>query len=190
VCGDIGAPALAGSQSLGAGDTLTVSGGGAGIGTTMDAFHYVWMPSTGSTVSARVTLATGSPGGTKAGVMMRQDSSPSSPYYLAAVVPGGVAETMRIVVEARTRDGAMAQRLTTTVALPIAAVGLRVQQAGAVLSAYYEPLDGTAWTPLPGSTVVLSLAPSSIRGLVISGGDDATRAQAQFTVLKKAVLSP
>jgi len=184
VCGDIGAPTLGGGQSLGDGDVLTVSGGGVGIGATTDAFHYVWTPSSGSTVSALVSLAPNSPGGTKAGVMVRRDSAPSSPYYLAALVPGSVVGTVQIVVDVRATAGATTQRLTTTVAVPLAAIGLRIVQTGDTFSASYEPLGGTVWLPLPGSTIVEPLAASSTRGLVISGGDDATRGQAQFTILK------
>src|SRR6188474_3835922 len=76
--GDIGAPAVAGSAQGSAG-TITVRGGGLGIGGTSDQFQFVYLGVTGD-VDIRVRLADldGVNPGASAGLMMREALSATS----------------------------------------------------------------------------------------------------------------
>src|SRR5206468_11474085 len=73
-CGDIGTPALAGSQSL-SGGSWTIQGGGNDIWGMADQFHFVSQAlAANGRVSARVVSQTNTTGWAKAGVMLRQSS--------------------------------------------------------------------------------------------------------------------
>jgi len=94
-CQDIGAPALAGDQTIRDAQYLEglvnfpVRGGGADIGGTSDQFHYVHAPFMGDgSVSARISSQQNSDPWAKAGVMLRASTDPASPYYFVMITPG------------------------------------------------------------------------------------------------------
>jgi TolB protein len=91
--GDIGDTAFKGSASYDAATkTYSVTGGGANIWYAADAFHYVWkkMPAGDLHIAADISFATttGIPH-KKAGLMIRQDLTPGSPYVDVAVHGNG-----------------------------------------------------------------------------------------------------
>src|SRR5437764_110155 len=86
--GDIGAVGAVGSSS-GSGGSFTVTGAGADIWGTADAFHYVYTTLTGDgSIVAQVTSEQYVANWTKAGVMMRETLDPGSRHALMLVSPG------------------------------------------------------------------------------------------------------
>jgi hypothetical protein len=159
-CGDIGGPALVGSQAL-SGSTWTVQGGGSDIWTTADQFHFVSqpLPADGS-VSARVVTQSNSDPWGKAGVMLRQTSDPGSAYYAAYVTPGN-----GIAVQYRTAQGASAQWLMDLAGT--APIYLAVARTGSTYSAYTSS-NGITWTLVADSSVTMTMSGSVLAGLAVT----------------------
>ncbi len=161
-CGDIGAPALAGSQSYDpTSGTWTIKGAGTDITGTADQFHYVWQPLTGNgSISARVASQSVSSSNAKAGLMVRASTDPGSPNYFLLISPGP-----GIKVHVRTTQGGG----TSTIANPAGTVPvyLRVSWSGQTFSSYTSS-DGANWTLIPGSTATVNLGSSFLGGLAVT----------------------
>jgi hypothetical protein len=157
---DIGSPALVGSDSLSNG-IWTVAGSGTDIGGTADQFHFVWqsLASDGGT-NAQVITQTNTNSRARAGVMLRQSTDPSAPFYAVVVTP-----TSGIFVLDRTKKGGG----VSTVVNPagIAPVYLRVQRAGTAYTASTSS-DGVTWTTIPGSGVTLAPTGTWLAGIVVT----------------------
>jgi len=160
-CGDIDNPALAGGQSL-SGNIWTVQGSGYDIWNAIDQFHYIWQSLTGDgSLSAHVTTQSPADPWAKAGVMLRQGTDPSAPFYALFATPGN-----GIVVDYRAGQGITA--IQAAPALPgTVPVYLKVTRTGSTFSAYTSS-DGTAWTLVPGSTLTLNLSASLLAGLAVT----------------------
>ena len=80
---DIGSVGTAGSATYGSG-SYTVSGSGADIWNSADAFQFVEQPLVGDgAIIARVTSVSNTNGWAKAGVMIRDSFAPGAPYFAA-----------------------------------------------------------------------------------------------------------
>jgi hypothetical protein len=164
---DIGNPALAGSQSFDSGTgTWTVAGGGTGLGGTSDQFHFAWQSApAGGGATAYVAAQTASGPAAEAGVMLRGSTDPGAPYYGAFVTPSGT-----VTIEDRSSQGGSTATVTT---LPGSGPAhLWVTGSGGTFTAY-DSADGYNWTPIPGSTVSLSLGANPLAGLAVTGGNPA-----------------
>lgn len=169
---DIGSPAVTGSQSYNQGTgTWTVTGGGSGITGTADQFHYA--PQPGNDAEAEVTSQTATGTGAAAGVMLRASTGPGAPFYDAVVTPSGT-----VTVQDRATQGGTAATVATAAAVPGAAY-LWVTGSGGSFTAY-QSADGYDWTPIPGSTVSLSLGASPLAGLAVTSGAAASGNTATF----------
>lgn len=157
---DIGNPALVGSDSLNNG-TWTISGSGTYIGGTSDQFHYVWQPLVGQGgIRARVVTETNTNSDAMAGVMFRQSTDADAPFYAVVVTP-----LKGIFVLDRTSTGGNAHTLASiTGAVP---VYLQVERSGTTYTAYTSS-DGTTWTPISGSSAVLSPAGTWLAGMAVT----------------------
>lgn len=157
---DIGNPALAGSQSLNNG-TWTIAGSGSDIGGTADQFHFVWQPLVGDGgIRARVVTQTNTNSRARAGVMLRQSTNASSPFYAVVVTP-----QQGIFVLDRTAQGGGVHTVATIVGTVPAY--LQVQRSGTTYTAYTSS-NGTTWTPIAGSSVVLSPAGTWLAGMAVT----------------------
>ena len=190
---DIGSPPLAGSDSFAAG-TWTISGSGRDIGGTSDQFHYVWQPMPGDgSISAQVLSQTNTNSAAKAGVMLRQSTDPSSPFFAAFMTPGSGSS---VVVSERTSFGGPATTLATFPAtLPLY---LEVTRSGTGVSALTSP-DGSTWTPVPGSAATFAIDGVILAGMAVTPHSLVTLGTAHFdnvvlvapaTSLDHLVLSP
>jgi outer membrane protein assembly factor BamB len=159
-CGDIGTPALAGSQSL-SGGTWTIQAGGNDIYGTTDQFHFVSKQlSADGSVSAHITLQTNTSGWAKAGVMLRQTTNPGSMCYAILVTPGN-----GIVVQYRkAQGGTTTQSVKITGTIPIY---LAVGRTGSTYTAYTSS-NGITWTPVAGSSVTLSMSGPVLAGMAVT----------------------
>lgn len=159
--GDIGATGLAGSASANNG-TFTVAGAGADIWGSTDAFQYVSQPTSGDVeIVARVTAIQNTQQWAKAGVMLRQALTASSPHVLLDITPGGTVEFMT-----RASNGAS----TTLVAYGSqpAPAWLKLSRSGSTVTAYVSA-NGSTWTTL-GSTTT-SIPASAYVGLAVTSHD-------------------
>jgi phosphatidylserine/phosphatidylglycerophosphate/cardiolipin synthase-like enzyme/regulation of enolase protein 1 (concanavalin A-like superfamily) len=156
---DVGAVGPTGSASE-ANGTFTVSGAGADVWGTSDAFHFAYRSLTGDgTITARVANINGSQAWTKMGVMIRGSTASNSAHaFMIVTTAKGLA------FQRRTADGGTSTH--TGGALATAPRWVRLTRAGNTITAY-ESSDGSTWTlvgtdtiALP-ATVLVGLAASS-----------------------------
>ncbi len=159
-CGDVGSPALAGSQALNTTtNTWTIQAAGADIYGNADQFHYVWQTlAADGSVSARVITQTNTSAWAKTGVMLRLTTDPGSPYYAVFVTPGN-----GITVQVRaTQGGTTTKQATATATVPIY---VKITRTGTSFSASTSA-DNVTWTLIANSTVtVAALGGSLLEGM-------------------------
>jgi hypothetical protein len=175
VCGDIGSPALGGSESYDPNTgTWTISGAGSDITGTADQFYFVSRNRTGDgSISADVTTQTNTSSNAKSGVMLRATTDPGSPNYAVLVSPGA-----GIKVQVRTTQGGT----TTKLANPTGTVPayLKVARSGNTFSAYTSS-DGVTWTLIAGSSVTLSMPSTILEGMAVNSHNAGAIGTATFT---------
>ncbi len=170
---DVGTVGLAGStQYAPATDQYTVTGAGADIWGTADAFHYANTGVEGdTTITAKVeTVAPVNPW-TKAGVMIREGTGASDRHVLLAVTPqNGIA------LQWRPTAGAPMQNLNR--AGLVAPYWVQLKRAGDTFTASISK-DGATWEVLGTATVAM---PAQARaGLAVTSHDTARTATATFS---------
>src|SRR5262245_52777713 len=166
---DIGSVGAAGSASESNG-TFTVSGSGADIWGSADAFRYAYvaLPGDGSIV-ARVATMQNVNVWTKAGVMIRQSTSSGSAHASMFVTPGkGLAYQRRLTTGAAS--------LNTQIA-GTAPRWMRVTRAGQTITASVSS-DGSSWSAVGTDTV--SLSGGVWVGLAVTSHDSSRAATATF----------
>jgi regulation of enolase protein 1 (concanavalin A-like superfamily)/HKD family nuclease len=145
---DIGSVGRAGSADHSNG-TYTVSGGGADVWGTADAFHYAYRTMSGDgTIVARVASISGSEAWTKMGVMIRNSTASNASYAFMIVSKG-----KGLAFQRRTSNGASATGTT-----PIAGTAprwVRLVRRGNVITASTST-NGTSWTTVGSSTISMS----------------------------------
>ena len=158
--GDVGATLLAGDAVGGAG-RYTVTGGGADVWGTADAFHYAYttLSGDGSIVAQVRAIQLDVSPWVKAGVMVRESLTPGSPhaFMLISAAKGSAFQRRRA-----------AQGITVGTAGPFSAAPrwVKLQRTGHQFTAY-ESADGVTWTPVGtdtipmGATVYVGLAVTS-----------------------------
>lgn len=175
---DIGNVAKAGASKFdAAASTYTLTGGGADIWGTADAFHYGYKKVAGDIdLQAEVTWSGASPTASrKAGVMIRQSLAPDSPYADVVVHGDG-----HIGFQFRQTPGGPTQEVTTTIKAPVT---LRLERNGTgpadtvagpnaphVINASVRR-PGGGWQNLGSLTIVLGAEPYA--GLAITAHDNA-----------------
>jgi outer membrane protein assembly factor BamB/regulation of enolase protein 1 (concanavalin A-like superfamily) len=172
-CQDIGKPVSAGSESVSAG-TWTVSASGSGISGTSDQFRLMSQPSAGDVqVTARVTAQSGGSGTTaQAGLMLRQNNDPGSPYYGIFLTPNGLSVQYRNTFGGTTT-------VASSLARPSLPVYLQIQRRGDVLQASTST-DGSTYTTVRGTTATVLMPYASLAGLAASAGHSGTTARDVF----------
>ncbi len=167
---DIGAVALSGAAGESAG-TYTVSGNGADIWGSSDAFRFAWQPLTGDgTIVARIAALTGADAWTKAGVMIRASTAPGAAHALMLASRG-----RGLAFQRRTTAGG--QSTNTAGPLVPAPVWLRLSRAGSLITASWSA-DGLSWTTLGQEAIAL---PSTVLvGLAVTSHDTTTLATGTF----------
>ena len=166
---DLGAVGVAGSASETSG-TFTVTGSGADIWGTADAFRYAYQQVTGdTTMVARVATVQNVNVWTKAGVMIRQSLSAGSSQASMFVTPGKGLAFQR-------RPTAGGTSLTTTVA-GAAPEWVKISLSGNIVTASVSS-DGSAWTTIGQETIAFS-GPIYV-GLAVTSHDNTRAAKATF----------
>ena len=169
---DIGAIGKSGSATFDAATgTFSVTGAGADIWGTSDAFHFVYRRLTGDgDVVAQVRTLERTDSGAKAGVMIRQTLDPGSAHAFALVSKKGVA------FQRRTRTaGTTVQGTGPVVSAPY---WLKLQRRGPAIIAWGSS-DGHAWK-LIGASAILTSGDVYV-GLAVTSHTTAATATATFT---------
>jgi regulation of enolase protein 1 (concanavalin A-like superfamily) len=169
---DVGATGATGNASY-ASNTFSVTGAGADVWGTADAFHYAYTTLDGDgTIVARVKTIQFVHAWTKAGVMMRSSLSPSAAYAYMLVA---ASSAKGAPFQRRTADGAEA--VNTAGPLVTAPYWVKLVRAGDVITAYTSP-DGATWTMVGSDT--FAMGSSIVVGLAVSSHVAGTNATATF----------
>jgi hypothetical protein len=155
--GTSGDPAFPGSATFFNG-TYTVSASGTDIGNPNDHFHFVYMPVLGDgEIIARVASETLGAGFAKAGVMFRQDLTPTSPNAFTLQYPAGAGDPNGPALQWRPNSGDLTFNDPSPNDTATPPVWLRLVRSAFTFSGYWarDNGDGThgPWNLLGSETV-------------------------------------
>ncbi len=167
---DIGAVGVAGS-SLYANGVFTVSGAGADIQGSADAFRFDYMTVTGDcTIIARVASVQNIDPWSKAGVMIRASLDPGATNAFIAVTPGsGVTWQYRL-----TAGGGTTWNQTTGLNAPY---WVKLVRSGTLFTGFRSP-DGVTWTQQ--GIMTNSMVPTVYVGLALTSHNSSNLCTATF----------
>jgi len=168
---DIGSVGLAGSASYASG-TFTLTGSGADIWGTADAFRFVYRPLNGDgTIVARVASLGNTASWAKTGVMIRESLDANARHAMVAITPAnGVAFQRR-----RSTGGGSYH---TPGAKVVAPYWVKLTRVGDTFTAY-QSANGSTWVQVGSSTI--SMAASAYLGLALTSHNN--------SVLDTAILN-
>jgi phosphatidylserine/phosphatidylglycerophosphate/cardiolipin synthase-like enzyme len=169
---DIGAVPIAGDAAFSSG-TYTVTGSGADVWGTSDAFHYAYTSITGDkTIVAQVTSVPGNVNAwVKAGVMIRESLTAGSAHgFMLVSASKGVA------FQRRPAGGGTS--VSTAGSLSTAPRWVKLQRSGNLFSAY-ESADGVTWTLV--GTETIPMAATVYAGLGVTSHTTAASATCTFS---------
>lgn len=171
---DIGTVGVSGSDSYSSG-TYTLTGAGAGLASSVDAFHMLPQRISGdASIVSQVTSQSGA--NASSGVMIRDNSTvtgTNANSSFAAIVYTGAGT---LVFDCRATDGANLS--SVSVPSPSTTPYLEITRSGNSFSAYYST-NGTSWTQL-GSAQTLTLATLAQVGLIVDSGSTTQVSTATF----------
>jgi len=166
---DIGTVGVAGSASY-SGSTFTVSGAGAGITSTADAFRYVYRQFSGNTtIVARVATEASGTSTERAGVMMRQNLNANSIEASSLHMP---TSSYYVYFQRRTSAGGSTSSSSATGAA--APYWVKLVRSSNTLSAYLSA-NGSSWTQVGSGTTVTMTDPIYVGLAVTSGSTNAAK---------------
>ena len=178
---DIGSVGLAGGSAL-SGTNFTLLGSGADIWGTADAFHFVYQTNSGDgTMTARVTSQTVADPWSKAGVMVRENSSAGAREAFVCVTPGNG-------VSFQNRPSTGGSTYSTGISGFAAPYWLRLTRSGTTFSAYCSS-NGVNWVSV-GSSNLTSFATSAVWGIAVTAHNNALASAATFDNVVLPILAP
>jgi regulation of enolase protein 1 (concanavalin A-like superfamily) len=168
---DIGSVLFAGSANANAG-TFTVTGSGADIWGTADAFHYVYHLLNGNaTIIARVaSIEDDVAPWVKAGLMIRNTFDPGSVHATVLVSASKGVAFQR-------RDVGGGTSVSTAGSMSTAPHWVKLTRAGDTFTAY-ESSDGTTWTEIGSDTI--PMAQTIYVGLAVTSHSTSASATCTF----------
>ena len=167
---DVGAVGISGSASYSNG-VFTVTGSGADIWGSADAFQFVYTTMTGDcTLIARVVSVQNIDGWSKAGVMIRSSLASNAPNAFVAVTPGnGVTWQTR-----SSTNGSTANAVTGGLSAPY---WVKLVRSGNTFTGYRSP-GGTNWTQQ--GTATFTMASTVYVGLAVTAHNNSGLCTAVF----------
>jgi Tol biopolymer transport system component len=178
---DIGGPARPGAIARDPAGALRVTGGGANIWGARDAFHFVWTRRSGDLhLAADIALdpaTAGSDPHRKAGLMLRANFTPGSPYADLMLHGDGM-----IALQWREAQGGPTRQLIANVSGPRR---LRLEREGDYVYFSVAGPDGTLRHA--GGNTRVELPDTYYAGLAVSAHDDARTETATFSNLSLTV---
>jgi fibronectin type 3 domain-containing protein len=168
---DIGSVGLTGSASLAAG-VFTLTGAGADIWGTSDAFRFAYVAVTGNcTMIARVTGVQNIDGWSKAGIMIRDSLNASAANAYIAVTPGN-----GVTWQYRTSTGGNSGNSAT--AGLNAPYWVKLVRSGNTFTGYRSP-DGVIWAQ-QGASQTFNMASTAYIGLALTSHNGSSLCTATF----------
>ncbi|MGO9115563.1 MAG: carbohydrate-binding protein [Thermoguttaceae bacterium] len=169
---DIGAPGVWGSASETNG-VFTVTGSGADIWNSADAFRFVYTTTTSSsfTVIARVASLQNVNSWSKAGAMIRDSLDPDAANAFIAVTPGN-----GVTFQYRSSDGGGSSNVA--IGGISAPYWVELVESGETFTGYCSP-DGKTWTEV-GSTTLTSSISTAYVGLAVTSHNNSSLCTATF----------
>jgi acetylxylan esterase len=167
---NVGSAGVPGSATC-SNSVFSVTGSGADIWGTADAFRFVYVPVTGNcTIIARVASVQNVDPWSKAGVMIRESLAANAANALIAVTPGnGVTWQTR-----STTGGSTANNNITGLSAPC---WVKLVRSGNTFTGYRSP-DGVTWTQV-GSTA-FTIASTAYIGLALTSHNNSSLCTATF----------
>jgi len=161
---NIGSVGVAGSASYNNG-VFVLTGSGADIWNSSDAFRYAWKPVTGDcTIVARVTSVQNTDPWSKAGVMIRESLNANAANAFIAVTPGnGVTWQYRSSTGGNSSYNNMAG--------PNAPYWVKLVRTGNTFTGYLSP-DGVTWSQL--GTATFTMASTVYLGLAVTSHNNSS----------------
>src|SRR3954464_4927731 len=179
---DIGAVGASGSTTFSNG-TFSVTGGGADVWGTEDAFRFAYRSLTGDgLIVARVASIQAINSWTKAGVMIRNSTSPSSAHGFQVVASSPVKG---VPFQRRTTDGNIS--VTTPGSQSTAPRWVKLVRSGTLITGY-ESADGVNWTIVGSDTI--ALGSTALIGLGVTSHVAGTLATATFDNVTVTAATP
>ncbi len=178
---DVGAVAQAGSARADAG-VYQVSGGGANMWSTNDAFHFVWKEVSGD-VALAATINWPKQGGDahrKACLVIRQSLAPDSPYVDAALHASGLTS-----LQFRETPGGLTHEIMSSVSAP---TRLRIEKQGDYLAMSISSAGESLHSA--GGTVRMTFKAPFYVGLGVCAHDNKTSETAEFSQVELTVPAP
>lgn len=172
---DIGDVGAAGGSTPLSNTSASVSGSGADIWGSTDAFHYYYASLVNDgRLYAQVNSLDNTDSFAKAGIMIRSSTDPSAPHVILDVKPDGGIEFMT-----RTAQGGQTTYLGgTTRAFP---VQLELERSGSTITAWV--IDGAMMTKL--GSVSVDLPSDALIGLAVTSHQRGTLATATFQSISR-----
>ena len=171
VTADIGSVGLTGSATY-ANGTFTVTGSGADIESTADAFRYVYQTTGGNCeIRSRVMSVQNTDPWAKAGVMIRQSTAAGAANAAVVITAGNGVEFQQ-----RTSSGG--GTTSTVISGVTAPQWVRLVQSGNNFSAYYGT-DGMNWTQI-GTNTSVTMNAGAYAGLAVTAHNNTTSCTASF----------
>ena len=161
--------------------TFSVTGAGADIWGTADAFRFVYQPLSGDgQIVARVATVQNTNAWVKAGVMIRADVSAGSAQAMMMVTPGKGNNFQR-------RPTAGGASVGTAGLMVTAPYWVKLTRVGTLVTAY-QSIDGTTWSQV--GTQTIAMPASVLVGLAVSSHSTTTLATATFDQVAIASAPP
>jgi phosphatidylserine/phosphatidylglycerophosphate/cardiolipin synthase-like enzyme len=170
---DVGAVGAAGGTAYSNG-TFNVSGSGADVWGTADAFHYTYQSLSGDgQIVAHVNSVANVNSWSKAGVMIRGSLAADSAYaFMIVSAAKGSAFQYRA-----SSGGAAANVAGSGIAAPY---WVKIVRAGSTITGY-QSADGSTWTPVGSASI--ALGSTAFIGLAVSSHDNTRLCTASFTAV-------
>jgi regulation of enolase protein 1 (concanavalin A-like superfamily) len=166
---DVGATGLAGS-AIGSARSITVTGAGADVWGTADAFHFAYGTMHGDgQIVARIKSVDGTAAWTKAGVMLRGSLDPGAAHAFMLV-----SRAKGVAFQRRLRRDALTVHTGVAGAAPL---WVRLVREGRLVTGFVSS-DGAAWTLVARDEIELGAA--VMAGVAVSSHDATQPATATF----------
>jgi N-acetylneuraminic acid mutarotase len=169
---DIGAVGISGSATMNANGSVTVTGGGADIWNTADAFNFDSQSFIGNgTIIAQVNSQTNPSTWAKSGLMIRETDNVDSRYVLLALTPGN-----GVTFQARTATHVNSSVCITTPGKT--GVWLELVRSGSTFTGYAST-NGTTWTEV--GSVNIAMVNNVQAGMAVTAHNNAATCTATFS---------
>ncbi len=173
---DVGAVGGRGSASSSGYSSFLVAGSGIGIGSNADSFHYVYQPLNGDgQIVVKVATQENTSNSAAAGVMIRENTDPSSKHASMLITPSN-----GVFFQRRLAPGGATSQTVLSGAGITAPYWVKLVRSGDTLSGYRSS-TGTSWSQLGSDTI--SMGANVLIGVAVTSSSSTVSSTSTFTDL-------